>query len=131
VARRGIPHIAATSASIPTTMVRRRRVRRLPLPVRMVSIQTGIWTPTPLITSQASWKRLTMRNKYHGGDQIHAADGTGMEIANVGHSILCSPSRSLHLNNILHVPQVYKSLCSVNRLAKDNNVYLEFHPINS
>jgi len=73
-------------------------------------------------------ERLTMRNKYHGGDQIHAADGTGMEIANVGHSILCSPSRSLHLNNILHVPQAHKSLCSVNHLAKDNNVYLEFHP---
>jgi hypothetical protein len=31
-------------------------------------------------------------------------------------------------SNILHVPQAQKNLCSVNRLAHDNNVFLEFHP---
>jgi len=49
-----------------------------------------------------------------------------MEIDNVGHTFLCSPN--LHLKNILHVPQAHKSLCSVNRLTRDNNVFLEFHP---
>jgi hypothetical protein len=34
----------------------------------------------------------------------------------------------IHLNNILHVPQATKSLLSVNRLARDNNAFLEFHP---
>jgi len=73
-------------------------------------------------------ERLTTHNKYHGGDAIHAADGAGMEIANIGHSTVSSPSRFFHLNSILHVPQAHKSLCSVNQLTKDNNVYLEFHP---
>ena len=67
-------------------------------------------------------------DKYHGGDQVHTASGAGMRINHVGHNILHSPSSKLHLNNILHVPNANKSLVSVNRLACDNNVFLEFHP---
>jgi histone deacetylase 1/2 len=43
---------------------------------------------------------------------VHAANGSGMEIDHIGHS----------------VPKARKSLVSVNRLARDNNVFLEFHP---
>jgi histone deacetylase 1/2 len=71
-------------------------------------------------------EKLTVHDKYHGGEQILAANGSGMEIANVGYSRLHSPN--LHLNNVLHVPQAHKSLCSVNRLTRDNKVFLEFHP---
>jgi len=71
-------------------------------------------------------EKLAVHDKYHGSEQVHAANGTGMEIANVGHSFLHSPN--LHLRNILHVPQAHKNLCSVNRLARDNNMFLEFHP---
>ena len=71
-------------------------------------------------------EKLTVRDKYHGREQVHAFNGSGMEIANVGHSRLHSPN--LHLRNILHVPQAHKNLCSVNRLTRDNNVFLEFHP---
>jgi histone deacetylase 1/2 len=73
-------------------------------------------------------KKLTIREKYNGGDQVHAANGTGMKIANVGHSTLYSPSRNLHLNNIMHVPRAKKNLVSVNRFTRDNDVFLEFHP---
>jgi hypothetical protein len=38
-------------------------------------------------------ERLTTRNKYHGGDNVHAADGAGMEITHVGHSTVSSPSK--------------------------------------
>jgi hypothetical protein len=62
-------------------------------------------------------KKLTIRDKYNGGDQVHAAHRTGMEIANVGHSTLYSPSRNLHLNNILQVPRAKKNLVSVNRFT--------------
>jgi histone deacetylase 1/2 len=71
-------------------------------------------------------EKMTVRDKYHGREQVHAANGLGMEINNVGHTFLHSPD--LHLKNILHVPQAHKSLCSVNHLARDNNVILEFHP---
>ena len=73
-------------------------------------------------------EKLTVRNKYHGGDHVHAANGTGMEISNVGHSTLHSPSSKIHLRNVLHVPSASKNLVSVNRLTHDNNVFLEFHP---
>jgi hypothetical protein len=81
---------------------------------------------TDHITSEL--EKLTARNKYNGDEQVHAANGTCMEIHHVGHSILCSPTRNIHLNNILHVPNAHKNMLSVNRLAKDNNAFLEFHP---
>jgi hypothetical protein len=55
------------------------------------------------------------------------ASGKGMEINHVGSSILCTRTSKIHLNNILHVPQATKSLLSVNRLARDNNAFFEFH----
>jgi hypothetical protein len=72
-------------------------------------------------------EKLTICDKYHGGDQVHAANGSGMEIDHIGHSTLHSPAGKIHLQNILHVPKAKKSLVSVNRLVRDNNIFLEFH----
>jgi len=38
------------------------------------------------ITSEL--EKLTVRDKYHGNEQVHAANGSGMEINHVGHRIL-------------------------------------------
>jgi histone deacetylase 1/2 len=46
-------------------------------------------------------ERLSFRDKYNGGEQVHAANGSGMDIMHIGHSTLCSPSTNLRLNNIL------------------------------
>jgi histone deacetylase 1/2 len=73
-------------------------------------------------------EKLTVRDRYHGGDQVHTSSGSGMEINHIGHSVLISPSNKLHLRNMLHVPQANKSLVSVNHFTHDNNVFLEFHP---
>jgi histone deacetylase 1/2 len=51
-----------------------------------------------------------------------------MTISNIGHSVLHTPNKNLHLRNILHVPSANKSLLSVHCLASDNNVFFEFHP---
>ena len=72
--------------------------------------------------------KLTMRDRYQGGDQVHTASGAGMEIEQIGHSIVHAHNRNLHLNNVLYVQQARKSLVSVHKLASDNNVFLEFHP---
>jgi hypothetical protein len=50
-----------------------------------------------------------------------------MKISHIGHTIVPTSSRNLHLNNILHVPDAVKNLISVHRLVKDK-VFLEFHP---
>jgi len=81
---------------------------------------------TDHITSELD--KLTMRDKYHGGEQVHTASGSGMEISHIGHGILRSPNTNLQLKHILHVPSASKNLLSVNRITRDNDVFLEFHP---
>ena len=73
-------------------------------------------------------EKMSVREKYGCHDQVHAANGSGMKISNIGHASLHTPVRNLFLRNILHVPSAHKSLASVHRLALDNNVYFEFHP---
>lgn len=52
--------------------------------------------------------KLTTREKYKGTDQIHTASGAGMKIKHIGHSFIHILSRTLHLKNVLHVPQASK-----------------------
>jgi histone deacetylase 1/2 len=78
------------------------------------------------ITSEL--ERLTVRDKYHGQDQVRTASGSGMHISSIGHSTLHTHNTNLHLRNILHVPSASKHLISVHRLAQDNNIFFEFYP---
>jgi hypothetical protein len=48
--------------------------------------------------------KLSIQEKYDGRDRVHTANGTGMEISHIGYSVLHIPDSSLHLKNILHVP---------------------------
>jgi histone deacetylase 1/2 len=73
-------------------------------------------------------EKLSAREKYNGGDQVHTANGAGMNIRHIGHSTIHTPDKNLNLRNILHVPITKKNLVSVHRLTSDNNVYFEFHP---
>jgi hypothetical protein len=73
-------------------------------------------------------EKLTTREKYGRCDQVHNANGAGMNISNIGHATLHTPNRDLHLKNILHVPKAHKIFASVHRINSDNNVFLEFHP---
>jgi len=70
-------------------------------------------------------EKLSICDKYMGGDQVHASNGAGMEIHHVGHSILHSPTSYLHLKNILHVPKASKNLISINRF-----VMITMHTLN-
>nr|ABA98728.2 retrotransposon protein, putative, Ty1-copia subclass [Oryza sativa Japonica Group] len=72
-------------------------------------------------------EKLTTHEKYNGKEQIHTASGAGMDIKHVGHSIIHTPVRNIHLKNILHVRKVKKNLISAHRLAVDNNAFVEVH----
>ena len=76
----------------------------------------------------AELEKLSVRDKYKGTDQVHTASGSGMQISNIGHAILHTPIKPLHLQNVLHVPSANKSLVSVHHLTSDNNTFIEFHP---
>lgn len=58
---------------------------------------------------------------------MHTASGAGMKIKHIGHSIISTPNRNLHLKNILYVPSSTKNLISASRLAMDNFAFLEIH----
>jgi hypothetical protein len=72
-------------------------------------------------------EKLSIRNKYQGGDQIHTASGTGMDINFIGQTTFPTPSRNILLKDILYVPISKKNLVSVHRLTSDNFVFLELH----
>jgi hypothetical protein len=72
-------------------------------------------------------EKLVVRDKYNGVDQVHTANGSGMHISHIGQSTIHTPTRDLHLKDILHVPSTKKNLVFVHRLASDNNVFFEFH----
>jgi hypothetical protein len=73
--------------------------------------------------------KLSIHKKYDGRNHVHTASGTGMEISHIGHSVLHTPDSSLHLNNILHVPNASKNLLSVHKLTLDNDIFIEFHAL--
>jgi hypothetical protein len=64
--------------------------------------------------------KLITKENYTREDKIHIASGTCMEISHISHTIVSSPSRNIHLNNIQYVPETTKNLVFIHRLAKDN-----------
>jgi hypothetical protein len=73
-------------------------------------------------------EKITVRDKYSSHDQVHTASGAAMEIDQIGHSLVHTPSHPLHLNHVLYVRKANKNLVSVHRLTSDNHAFLEFHP---
>jgi len=81
---------------------------------------------TDHITSEL--EKLTTREKYHGAEQVHTANGSGMRIDQIGQGHVFTPNRNLALNNILYIPEANKNLLSVHRLTSDNQAFIEYHP---
>jgi hypothetical protein len=48
--------------------------------------------------------KLTTHDAYNGQDCVRTAESTCMHISHIGHSVVCTPHNSFHLNDILHVP---------------------------
>ncbi|GJW95117.1 ribonuclease H-like domain-containing protein, partial [Tanacetum coccineum] len=57
---------------------------------------------------------------------ISVGDGHSIPVTNTGHSILPTPFKSLHLNNVLITPHIVKNLISVRQFVRDNNCTIEF-----
>jgi hypothetical protein len=71
--------------------------------------------------------RLTMHDPYTGHNQVHAANGSDMDITHIGTSIIPTTTHPLTLNNVLHVPSAHKNLIFIHRLTLDNDMFIEFH----
>ncbi|GJT76139.1 ribonuclease H-like domain-containing protein [Tanacetum coccineum] len=57
---------------------------------------------------------------------ISVSDGHSIHVTNTGHSILPTPLKSLHLNNVLITPHIVKNLISDRQFFRDNNCIIEF-----
>ena len=73
-------------------------------------------------------EKLSIHNKYTGGDQIHTANGAAMEISHIAQYIVNNGSCKLHLKNVLYVPEANKNFVSVDHIASDNSAFIESHP---
>ncbi|KAK8564202.1 hypothetical protein V6N12_036331 [Hibiscus sabdariffa] len=87
------------------------------------------WFPdsgaTHHVASSAS--TLQEKNVYSGYGKVHLGDGTSLLINHVGSSFIEGTSRTLCLDQVLHVPKITKNLLSVAKFAQDNCVFFEFH----
>jgi histone deacetylase 1/2 len=70
--------------------------------------------------------RLHIRERYNGNEQVHVGNGAGLHISHIGHGTINANAKSLHLRNVLHVPQITKNLLSASKLTQDNDVFLKF-----
>jgi hypothetical protein len=71
--------------------------------------------------------KLMMHDAYYGNDQVHTANGSGMDITCIGKSIILTPICNLALNNVLHVHSMQKNLISVHQFTLDNDTFIKFH----
>jgi hypothetical protein len=72
--------------------------------------------------------KLMMHDVYCSNDQIHMANGLGVDITRIGKSIIPTPTHNLTLNNVLHVSSAHKILISIHHFTLDNDTFIEFHP---
>lgn len=59
---------------------------------------------------------------------LAVGDGHSIPVTNSGHSILPTPYRPLHLNNVLITPNIVRNLISIRQFVCDNYCTVEFDP---
>ena len=71
---------------------------------------------------------LDVSDHYSSTCNVVVGNGQTLDISSVGHTSFPSrkSSKSLHLTNVLYVPQITNNLISVAKFTQDNDVILEF-----
>ncbi|KAL6346358.1 hypothetical protein AAG906_033154 [Vitis piasezkii] len=60
-------------------------------------------------------------------DQSHNAKFS-IGISHIGNVMFSSPMKLIHLNHVLHTPQISKQLTNVTKLCSDNQAFVESYP---
>lgn len=73
------------------------------------------WFPDTCATNHATPNvtALSGFEEYSGGDTLRVGNGSGLHISHVGHTLIPSSSRTLHMSDVLHVPGLSASLLSI------------------
>lgn len=62
-----------------------------------------------------------------GKRKVTVGNGSELQISHIGNASLATKNGVLNLKNVLCVPNIAKNLVSVSKLARDNNVFVEFY----
>jgi bifunctional ADP-heptose synthase (sugar kinase/adenylyltransferase) len=54
--------------------------------------------------------KMVIRDRYHGGDQVHMTNGSAMDIEHIGHVIYHASGRKIHLKNVYMFLVLQKTL---------------------
>ena len=73
---------------------------------------------------------MACKDDYNGKKKLVIGNGSKLHISHIGNSKFLSnhSDKSLHLNNILHVPHITKNLVSISKFTVDNSISVEFTP---
>ena len=71
---------------------------------------------------------MTDAMQYSSGDHALVGNDKQIGISHIGHALLHSSVKPIHLNHVLHTPEISKQLISVTRLCADNKAFVEFYP---
>ena len=55
-------------------------------------------------------------------------NGKSIGISHIGNVMFSSPMKLIHLNHVLHTPQISKQLTNVTKLCFDNQAFVESYP---
>jgi hypothetical protein len=123
----------AKLATVPK-LVGTYRMRTLPLEQRNAGLATSFGADNSWYTNSGATDhitgdldKLTMHDTYNGHDQIHVANGSGMDITRIGNTIIPTSTHDLVLQNVLHVPSTHKNLISIHHFTLYNDTFIEFH----
>src|ERR1044072_8432174 len=87
-------------------------------------MDTGATTHTA--TSPGSLTSYSPIN--HSSQRVIVGNGHGIPVLGTGHTTFPTTHHPLHLNQVLHAPNIVKNLVSVRRLTTDNNISVSFDP---
>lgn len=72
--------------------------------------------------------QLTNSTSYTGQGKVVVGNGSYAPISHIGESYIFFDSQRFSINDLLYVSDIHKSIFSVSKFSKDNQVFLEFHP---
>jgi hypothetical protein len=68
-------------------------------------------------------ENLSLQQPYLGSDNVAVGNGTGLQIQNTGSMHFHTPQSTFQLSKVLHCPQAYANLLSINQFCHDNSCF--------
>jgi hypothetical protein len=68
-------------------------------------------------------ENLIIQRPFEGNDNVKVGNKSGLTIDNAGSTLIHTPNSDFHLDKILHCPNAFTNLISIQRFCVDNHCY--------